>query len=172
MEKKNKRNKVLKIIGILGLLVLVFGLSYALFTITLNGTKKVKISTGTLSLRLLDENDNYVDDLNNNADIGYDIELVNAVPEKDADAFHRTQITSLRVPASVTTIGSFGGNEYLEELLVEGDSLVYDGSGGSSGLRVSNIICKTQECYDNMQSQDLSGAGSHPNIVVDPTRFE
>ena len=46
MKKKYNRQQILKILGIIGLFLLVFGLSYALFTVTLNGTKKAKISTG------------------------------------------------------------------------------------------------------------------------------
>ena len=44
-NKKDKRKKILKISGLIGLFLLVFGLSYALFTVTLNGTKKVKVKT-------------------------------------------------------------------------------------------------------------------------------
>lgn len=85
----NKDKKVLKAVGLLGLLFLVIGISYAIFTVTLNGTKKVKITTGTLALRLLDEDDNYVDDLSTSADHGFDINLSNTVPEKETDALKR-----------------------------------------------------------------------------------
>ena len=48
-ENKNiKKNKVLKLTALLGLFLLVFGISYALFSVVLEGTKKNKISTGTL----------------------------------------------------------------------------------------------------------------------------
>lgn len=88
-NKKQKNNKILKACGILGLFLIVFGVTYALFRVTLNGTKKNRITTGTLSLRLLDENDNYIDDLNPNADTGYSLNLTNAVPEIYEDAIAR-----------------------------------------------------------------------------------
>ena len=52
MNKKAQNKKALQILGLIGLFLLVFGLSYALFTVTLNGTKKVKVKTGTLSLKI------------------------------------------------------------------------------------------------------------------------
>ena len=79
MEKKSNK-KVLKVIGLLGLFLLVFGLSYALFTVTLNGTKKVKVKTGKLELQLLDENNQDITDSNN---AGYSINLDNQVPVDD-----------------------------------------------------------------------------------------
>ena len=88
-NKKQRNNKILKACGILGLFLIVFGVTYALFRVTLNGTKKNRITTGTLSLRLLDENDNYIDDLNPNADTGYSLNLTNAVPEIYDDAIAR-----------------------------------------------------------------------------------
>ena len=87
-EKYNKR-RIIIITATLGLFLLIFGIAYAFFTVTLNGTKKVKITTGTLTLRLLDENNNYIDDLNPNADTGYSIELNNTVPITREDALKR-----------------------------------------------------------------------------------
>ena len=55
---QNKKNKVLKALGLVGVFLMVFGLSYALFQVTLNGTKKVKIKTGKLELQLLDASNN------------------------------------------------------------------------------------------------------------------
>ena len=89
IDNNKKKNKVVIISVIVGLFLLAFGLTYALFTITLNGTKKVKISTGNLNLRLLDANDNYIDNLNPNADTGFDIKLENAVPMTDEEAAAR-----------------------------------------------------------------------------------
>ena len=83
MEKKDKRKKILKVSGLIGLFLIVFGLSYALFTVTLNGTKKVKIKTGKLELQLLDSNNNpiYITDQNNTT--SYEINLDNQVPVSD-----------------------------------------------------------------------------------------
>ncbi|MGN0973864.1 MAG: hypothetical protein ACI4OT_03910 [Bacilli bacterium] len=59
MENKEKKkveikNKIIKVTALLGLFLLVFGISYALFSVVLTGTKKNKITTGTLSLKLTD----------------------------------------------------------------------------------------------------------------------
>ena len=80
MDKKDKQKKIFKVSGLIGLFLLVFGLSYALFTVTLNGTKKVKVKTGKLELQLLDENNNDITDTNN---AGYVINLDNQVPVND-----------------------------------------------------------------------------------------
>ena len=89
MENNKKKNNLPKLIGIIGILVLVFGITYAIFTVTLNGTKKVKIKTGTINLRLLDKDNNYVDELNPDADTGFDIKLENTVPMTYEEAIDR-----------------------------------------------------------------------------------
>lgn len=90
MEKKDKRKKILKVSGIIGLLLLVFGLSYAFFTVVLYGAKKVKISTGNLELQLLDEDDNPIYQVGGRiVESDYAIKLENAIPEKDQDALKR-----------------------------------------------------------------------------------
>ena len=83
MEKKDKRKKILRVSGLIGLFLIVFGLSYALFTVTLNGTKKVKIKTSKLELQLLDKNNNpiYITDQNNTT--SYEINLDEQVPVSD-----------------------------------------------------------------------------------------
>ena len=90
MEKKDKRNKILKVAGLIGLFLLVFGLSYALFTVTLNGTKKVKIKTGKLELQLLDSNNNPIYITNQNNTTSYEINLDNQVPESDEAGLRTT----------------------------------------------------------------------------------
>lgn len=52
--KKNKKKKIIRVAGLLGLFLLVFGVSYALFSVVLNGTKRNKITTGNLDLRLIE----------------------------------------------------------------------------------------------------------------------
>ena len=83
MEKKDKRKKILKVSGLIGLFLIVFGLSYALFTVTLNGTKKVKIKTGKLELQLLDANNNPIYTTGGNTTTSYEINLDNQVPVSD-----------------------------------------------------------------------------------------
>ena len=56
-ENKNiKKNKVLKLTALLGLFLLVFGVSYALFSVVLEGTKKNRITTANFGLILTDKN--------------------------------------------------------------------------------------------------------------------
>ena len=90
MDKKDKRKKILKVTGLIGLFLLVFGLSYALFTVTLNGTKKVKVKTGKLELQLLDENDL---DITKQENAGYSISLDNQVPISDEDGLSQEGFT-------------------------------------------------------------------------------
>ena len=90
MKEESKKKKILRISGLIGLFLLVFGLSYALFTVTLNGTKKVKIKTGKLELQLLDSNNNpiYITDQNNTT--SYEINLDNQVPVSDEEGLEST----------------------------------------------------------------------------------
>ena len=56
MEERNvKKNRLLRICGLIGLFLLVFGITYALFQITLNGTKKNRIKVGTLDVVIENE---------------------------------------------------------------------------------------------------------------------
>ena len=57
--ENNKKKKVIKVLGLVGLFLLVFGLSYALFRITLTGRKKTRITTATFNLELLDNWSSY-----------------------------------------------------------------------------------------------------------------
>ena len=81
-NNKDKKKKVLKVVGLVGLFLLVFGLSYALFRITLTGRKKTRISTASFNLELLDKNNNDIKKTDNN-EYEYEINLENAVPEED-----------------------------------------------------------------------------------------
>ena len=84
-ENKNiKKNKVLKLTALLGLFLLVFGVSYALFSVVLEGTKKNKITTGNLSLKLTDKE-------GNDETEGYGINLENAVPISAEEALNTVE---------------------------------------------------------------------------------
>lgn len=86
-KKKEMKKKVIRIAGLVGLFLLVFGLSYALFSITLNGTKKNRIATGNLSLQLLDKNGNpiYEEATEGTIQRGYAIDIDDAVPVPDSE---------------------------------------------------------------------------------------
>ena len=86
-ENKNiKKNKIIKVTALLGLFLLVFGISYALFSVVLEGTKKNRISTGNLSLELLNESGNTIE--------GDVIGLENAVPVLNEEGLQNTPYTS------------------------------------------------------------------------------
>ena len=72
-NKITLRTKIIQVTALLGLFLLVFGISYALFNVVLNGTKKNKIKTGTLSLKITDL-------YGNEETEGYGINLNNAYP--------------------------------------------------------------------------------------------
>ncbi|MGN0973745.1 MAG: leucine-rich repeat protein, partial [Bacilli bacterium] len=76
-NKVTNKNKILKITALLGLFLLVFGISYALFSVTLSGKKINKITTGKLELELLNESGNTIE--------GETIGLENAVPITDEE---------------------------------------------------------------------------------------
>ena len=123
-NKKDKRKKILKISGLIGLFLLVFGLSYALFTVTLNGTKKVKVKTGKLELQLLDSNNNpiYITDQNNTT--SYEINLDNQVPVDDETGLS-TQAFEFKLKNTGNLKASY--TIYLDDVaLEEGESRLAD----------------------------------------------
>ena len=84
-DRKKKQNQIIKITALLGLFLLVFGVSYALFSVVLEGTKKNKITTGNLSLELLNESGNTIE--------GDVIGLENAVPVLNEEGMQNTPYT-------------------------------------------------------------------------------
>ena len=123
MENK-KRNKVLKVLGLVGLFVLVFGLSYALFRITLTGRKKTRIKTANFGLTLTDINGNEETE-------GIAVDLQNALPETDEEGLTRDGykfvVTNTgNIPASYELkLNSTGdlSTEYIKYALIEKDYL-------------------------------------------------
>ena len=86
-NKNTRKNKIIKITALLGLFLLVFGISYALFSVVLEGTKKNKISTGTLSLKLTDLEGN---DEKNMPEGTMAINLENAYPMTNEEGLEQT----------------------------------------------------------------------------------
>ena len=76
--KNTKKSKIIKVAALLGLFLFVFGISYALFTVVLNGTKRNRITTGNLGLTLTDINGNIEPE-------GLAINLENTVPITDEE---------------------------------------------------------------------------------------
>ena len=60
MENKNKKKVILISMVILLLLVIVVGTSYALYRVSLTSTKRHRLTAGTLSLQILDTNNNVI----------------------------------------------------------------------------------------------------------------
>ena len=83
-----KRNKIIKVLGLVGLFVLVFGLSYALFRITLTGRKKTRIKTANFNIELLDKNNNSIVK-NSNNQYEYEINIDNALPTDDEEGLEQ-----------------------------------------------------------------------------------
>ena len=153
--ENNKKKKLLKISGLIGLFLLIFGLSYALFTVTLNGTKKVKISTGRLELQLLDKNNNpiYITEENNTT--SYEINLDNQVPVSDEDGMRQEGFIF-----KLKNTGNISANYtiYLDDVeLEDGEDRMLD-----SSLRYS-LIKNTSDDY----AEDLTNIGSNPNRKLD-----
>ena len=160
MDKKDKRKKILKVSGLIGLFLIVFGLSYALFTITLNGTKKVKISTGRLELQLLDSNNNpiYITDQNNTT--SYEINLDNQVPVSDEVGLD-TQAFEFKLKNSGSVKASY--TIYLDDVALEtGESRIDD-----QYIRYSLTKNGSED-----EAKDLTDIGSNPNRKLDKGTIE
>ena len=137
MENK-KKNKILKVLGLVGLFVLVFGLSYALFRITLTGNKKTRIKTASFNLELLDENNNSIEK-NSNNQYENEINIDNAVPISDEEGTAQEGFTfklknSGNIGANYTIYldnGELGSGEerisdsYVKYSLIKNDSIDY-----------------------------------------------
>ena len=87
VNNNNKKKQAIKIGGMIGLFLLVFGISFALFTVTLNGTKKNRITTGNLSLKLTEMDGTLISTAGNDykTSTSYMINLENEVPMSDKD---------------------------------------------------------------------------------------
>ena len=87
VKTPKKKNKLIRIAGLLALFVFIFGTSYALFKVTLNGTLKNLVSSGRFDLRLLDEDGMQIYSTDNSYQnsIDYGISIENAVPITDAE---------------------------------------------------------------------------------------
>ena len=148
MEKKEKQKKILKISGLIGLFLLVFGLSYALFTVTLNGTKKVKVKTGKLELQLLDENDN---DITKQQNAGYSINLENQVPISDEEGL-QTQEFIFKLKNSGTISAKY--TIYLDDIALE---------EGEERLLDQYVRYSLTKNGSSDEAKDLTNIGENPN---------
>ena len=159
MDKKDKRKKILKISGLIGLFLIVFGLSYALFTVTLNGTKKVKIKTGKLELQLLDKNNNPIYITNQNNTTSYEINLEEQVPVSDevgldSTAFEFKLKNSGNLKASYTI--------YLDDVALEsGEERIDD-----EYIRYSLTKNGSEESPQGLTSRELDKGSIEANNTI------
>ena len=151
MNIKDKK-KVIKTIGLICLFLLVIGLSYAIFTVTLNGTKKVKIKTGKLELQLLDENNNDITDANN---AGYVINLDNQVPVDDETGLG-TQAFEFKLKNNGTIDAKY--TIYLDDVALE---------SGETRLRDSAVMYSLTKNGGSGNPESLTTIGSNPNRKLD-----
>ena len=152
MDRKTNNKKLLKAVGLLGVFLLVFGISYAIFTVTLNGTKKVKIKTGKLELQLLDENDI---DITNPENAGYSINLDNQVPVSDEVGLG-TEAFTFKLKNTGTIDARY--TIYLDDVALEtGENRLPD-----SAVRYSLTKNGSEE-----NPSDLTSIGTAPNRKLD-----
>ena len=155
MEKKDKRKKILKVSGLIGLFLVVFGLSYALFTVTLNGTKKVKLKTGKLELQLLDANNNPIYVTGQNSESSYAINLDNQVPVSD-DVGLATQAFEFKLKNTGNLMANY--TIYLDDVaLEEGESRIAD-----QYIRYSLTKNGSEDAASN-----LTSIGENPDRTLD-----
>ena len=160
MDNKTKKKKILQCIGLVGLFLLIFGLSYALFTVTLNGTKKVKIKTGKLELQLLDANNNPIYITDQNTTTSYEINLNNQVPVSDEEglqthAFEFKLKNTGNIPAKYTI--------YLDDVELE---------VGEERLADEYIRYSLTKNGSSDIAEDLTTIGSNPNRVLNKGLIE
>ena len=135
MDNNKKKDKIAKIIGIIVGIILVLGISYALFSTVLRGKKKVRITTGTLDLQLVETDEN--DPLKYTH-----IELDNALPMTNADGLKTTPYMF-----TLKNLGNIDAN-YVLSLEVENSSDLPAGS-------VKYAIERVKDDSGNFESSPL-----------------
>ena len=156
MDNKVKNKKVLKLLGLVGIFLLVFGISYALFTVTLNGTKKVKIKTGKLELQLLDKNDNPIYQIGGGiVESNYEINLDNQVPISDEEGLQsQTFEFKLKNSGNIPTKYTI----YLDDVELD---------DGESRIEDQYIRYSLTKNGSSDYAEDLTNIGANPNRILD-----
>ena len=153
--ENNKNSKILKIIGAAGLFLIAFGLSYALFSVTLNGTKKAKISTGRLELQLLDKNNNPIYITDQNTTTSYEINLNNQAPISDEEGLNSTAF-EFKLKNS--------GNISAKYTIYLDDGALDDGENRIDDKYIKYSLTKNGS---NGVAEDLISIGANPNRKLD-----
>ncbi|MGN0973535.1 MAG: hypothetical protein ACI4OT_02200 [Bacilli bacterium] len=152
-NKSIKRNKILKITALLGLFLLVFGVSYALFKVTLEGTKKNRITTAKFELNLTDTSKNEETE-------GYAINIEEAVPMTQEEGLETTPYKFVvsntgTIAASyklkledITDVTNTLQDQYIRYNLISKDYYDYETyEEGKFSQGVYNTISKTRLKY-------------------------
>ena len=175
-EQKNKKNKnkIIKGIALLGLFLLVFGVSYALFSVVLNGTKRNKITTANLELRLTDTNGFEEEE-------GYGINLENALPISDEEGLktepYQFVVTNTgSIPASYTLrlndvedVTNTLEDQYIKYNLVKKDYLKsYQKNSLPQGISTT-YYKRTLNCPESGQCEFDFKPSTLENRVLDET---
>ena len=145
---------------LLGLFLVVLGTSYALFSTTLVGRNKMRVKTGTFSLRLTDKDGNEEED-------GFAINLENAAPTEDkvgfkSEAYEFVVENNGTVPASYNLIINSSGDmdpNFIKYSLTQKDYLKKeDGTYYMGGLYKDSVNCVfTSRCTMNAPTLGNSG---------------
>ena len=175
MENK-KKNRIIKYTFLLGLFLVVLGTSYALFSITLIGKKKTRITTANFGLTLTDINGNEETD-------GIAVNLENVVPEADEEGLKRDGykfvVTNTgNIPASYELkLNSTGtlSEEYIKYALIEKDYLkksdgtYYNGGIYSNELQVdvNNQTLQAAPLLSTISNNKLDGTTLLPGEKIE-----
>ena len=152
---KDKIKKMLKVLGLVTLFIVVFGLSYALFQVSLNGIRKVRIKSGKLELQLLDSNDRPIYITNSNTTTSYEINLDNQVPIDDETGLSTTGFTfKLKNTGNISAKYKI----YLD------DNILEDGEDRISDSYIRYSLTKNNS---SDKAKNLISLGTNPNRKLD-----
>ena len=149
-NKNNRLNKITKYIFFLGLFLIVLGTSYALFSLTLTSTKRMRFKTKNIHVILTDVDGNEEEE-------GIAVDLDKAIPEADKDGLKRDGykfvVTNTgEIPASyhlkLNGTGTLSG-QYIKYALIKKDYLKKSDNTYYNGGIYSNAYRKTYiDSYD------------------------
>ena len=155
--KNNKNNKIYRISKytfFIGLFLFVLGTSYALFTVTLLGSKQTRIRTANFRLELLDKDGNNIEQNGNNG-YEYEINMDKAVPISDEEGLSSDGfIFKLRNSGSIPAIYTL----YLDDVELGAGEQRLDDKYIKYSLRIED---------EDLYARHLDLIGANPNRKLD-----